>query len=328
MEIPKKKALIIGITGQIGQYLSEQLINQDYQVYGLARQLKTIHPNVIFTQGDINDHQQIETIIRTIMPHEIYNLASLTSIEETINNPLSTYQTNINSLINLCEIIKSIGSGSVKLLNANSSEIYRGNITDNQLSVIFNETETPCCPISPYGISKMSSYWIIKYYRDSFNLPFYTGIFCNIVSSKMNERYLFAKIIKHVKYHKNELLSVGNINLSKDFLHVSDVIDGIITIINCPQPASDYVISSGQAYSLKKIIEYVYQQQNITIKWIEDKGYDTITDQLLITSDPTLCRKYEKTGEVMIGNNTKLLGIGWKPKYNIESLIHELFMSM
>lgn len=330
----RKRALIIGVSGQIGQYLSEKLINLGYDVYGLARNKGKLNSKIIFTEGDINDTHLLDIMIKSIMPHEIYNLASPTTISETINDPLSAYHTNIDSLTNICEIIKSMNHG-IKLFNANSSEIFRGNISNDHLTFDFDEQCTNFSPVSPYGISKSTAYWIIRYYREQFGLPFYTGFLCNVVSPRLKDRYLFVKLIKHVKYHVNEILHVGNIDLEKDFSHASDVVDGIITLIHSENQASDYVIASGVSHSLIDVINHIYEEQNITITW-HDKpclntnchmyiGTDSVTGRLLIECDLNLCRNYEKSGEKIIGDSHKLMNLGWKPKYCLKQTIHEIY---
>lgn len=322
-----KKALILGITGQIGQYICEYLLAHKYNVYGVSRHLKDYCSHIITYQIDMNNHQAMSDLIIEIRPDEIYHLASPTNINDTILDPIKTYQTNINSLTSLCETIKSLTPYSPKLFTANSSEIFRGNITNDHTSFTFNEHCDKFYPISPYGISKLSAYWLIRYYRETYHLPFWTGFFCNVISPKLKPTYLIPKIITHVKYHVDDVLNIGNIDLEKDFAHASDMANGIMMVMNTPSdvPVGDYVISSGQSYSLRTLIEYVYQERKIPIRWEGTRGFHAETARLLIVSDETLCRKYEKSGEKIIGDNTKLRNLGWIPQYNIVSTIHEMY---
>jgi GDPmannose 4,6-dehydratase len=321
------KSLIIGVCGQIGSYLADKLLSLGHQVYGISRHVDvTIDPLITLYIMDINDHFKLTTIVTEIRPDEIYHLSSPTNINETIADPIMTYQTNIISLTHLCETIKSLSPYAPKLFTTNSSETFRGNITEEQLVYTFDEQHLNFSPISPYGVSKVSAYWLIRYYRESYHLPFWTGFLCNVISPRLRDAYLIPKIIKHVKEQSDYILHIGNIDLEKDFSHASDIVDGILTVMhNDPEDISDYVISSGQSYSLRSLIEYIYQEKNIHIRWDKSNGYDAITGRELIVSDPLLCRKYEKSGEKIIGNNSKLLSVGWMPKHTIQSLIHEMY---
>lgn len=321
-----KKVLILGVTGQIGQYLSKRLLEQEYEVYGVSRTRNGVDldARINYIQLDFNDYPGIDKIIRDINPSEIYNLVSPTNINDTINNPETAYHININCLTHLCELIKSIGS-EAKLFNASSVEMYRGNLSEDKLEFTFDDNCVDFYPVSPYGISKVSAYWLIRYYREVWHLPFYTGVLCNVASPKLNESYILPKIIKHVKYHVDDVLNIGNIDIGKDFSHASDVVDGIIFAVQSLTPR-DYVIASGQSHTLRNLIEYSYQEQQITIQWEGDEGYDSVSQRLLVTSDPKLQRKYEKRGERMYGHSRLLKNEGWQPKYNIKSLIHEMYV--
>lgn len=321
----KKRALVIGSSGQIGQYLTNKLVQLDYDVYGLVH--STPNPasqaGVLQIHGDINDRKLIDTIVRSIMPHEIYNMASPTVIAETIANPISCYNTNIISLDNLCQSILHFNK-KIKLFNMCSSEVYRGHVREDNKEFVFNE-QSVMMPVSPYGISKASAMTIIKYYRSQYGLSFYTGILCNVISPKLKDKYLIMKVIRHVKYGGNTL-SIGNISINKDFTHASDVVDGIMTIISSTVSPDDYVISSGTPHNIRDIIDLSYLEKGINVTW--DKDICSQKDQVLVVSDQSLFRSYEVKGECIVGDPTKLSQLGWKPQYNICSVIHEIYESI
>jgi GDPmannose 4,6-dehydratase len=325
----KKKALIFGVTGHIGQYLASRLLDQGYHVYGSSRTKKDIDSRILYTLCDFNNYTSIFELIKSILPNEIYNLVSPININDTINDPIIAYDTNISGLTHLCESIKSIVStgitGPIKLFNASSIEVYRGHITDQNLTFTFNDMCTDFYPMSPYGISKTAAYWITRYYREAYQLPFYTGVLCNVVSPRLRDNFVLSKIIKHVKYQPDQVLRLGNIDIEKDFIHASDVVDGILMAVHCSDP-TDYVISSGQSYTLRNLIEYVYKEQGISIQWDGDAGYNRDNHQLIVTSDANLKRKYEKKGEKIIGCSGLLRGMGWVPQYDINAIIHEMYL--
>lgn len=171
LERTKKCALIIGVSGMIGQHLSDKLINNGYIVYGLARNKTTINLKVIFMEGDINDKNLMELMIKSIRPEEVYNLASPTNIKEANDNPIATFNTNIICLINICEILKSLNI-STKLFNTNSIRMLQDNT-----NITMNEECLKFDPNSMYDISKLLAYWIIRYYREQFGLQFYNGFY-------------------------------------------------------------------------------------------------------------------------------------------------------
>uniref|UniRef100_A0A6C0BK70 GDP-mannose 4,6-dehydratase n=1 Tax=viral metagenome TaxID=1070528 RepID=A0A6C0BK70_9ZZZZ len=319
-------ALIIGLSGQIGYYLTHVLLTEHYHVIGLARHLRTsdFPPEVEQIYMDINQHEQIIELIQQTHPTEIYHLASPTNIQETIDHPISTFQTNLISLTHLCDTIQSMPEPKPKLFSAGSAEMFRGHITPDHLSFAFDEKSQNFAPISPYGISKVAAYWTLKYYREQCHVPCWTGILCNVISPQLKETYLIPKIIKHVKYHVETVLPLGNLDLEKDFSHALDVARGIVQIMhNTQQPLRDYVIASGQSHSLRYLVELIYRERGCQLVWEDNKGYDEVSHQLLVTSDPTLCRSYEKTHEKILGQNHT--AIGWHPQYTMETILHEMY---
>lgn len=319
----KKRAMVFGGQGQLGTYLCQALHQRGYDVFSVDRE-RGRYPleGVFFVKGDISDHPQVKTLIQAIVPDEIYNLASPTHIGNTISAPMGAFDVNVNSVIHICELLRTM-TPCPKLMMVCSSEMYRGLVTEHNITVKFNE-ETPCAPINPYAISKTTALHLMRYYRHEWNLPFYTGILCNAISSRLNQNYLLPRVVHHVKTQPTELLVVGNININKDFSHTSDAVMAMIKILECGTP-SDYVISSGQSYNLRDMVSMIYQEFGYTLEWrTGDNAYDTQSGQLMVVSDPTRRRSYEKTGEKIIGDNTKIRQLGWKPEYDIHAIVKEI----
>jgi GDPmannose 4,6-dehydratase len=321
-----KKALILGITGQIGTYLLDKLLARGYEVYGVARQ-ETYQPSrdsVHYICCDIRDYQKISSLVIRVCPDEIYNLASPTNLTETIKDPIANFNTNIIGLVHLCETIKTLEPARIKLFNATSSEMFRGHITNQEQEFTFDEKCNDFHPISPYGISKVAAYWTIRYYRENFGLPFWTGVLCNISSPHQRPNNLLPKVVQHVKYNTEEPLKLGNLDLYKDFTHASDIAEAIHMIMTSPD-IKDYVISSGQVSTIRHLIELVYQERDIILRWDGEEGYDSQTGHLLVHTDPCLRRSFEKDHECLVGKNNALKELGWSPLYNIKSLIHQMY---
>jgi GDPmannose 4,6-dehydratase len=317
----RKRALVFGGQGQIGTYLCQKLKQRGYDVFSVDRE-RGQYPleGVFFVKGEICDHAHVKTLIQAIVPDEIYNMASPTHVGSTILEPIGTFNTNVNSLVFICELLRTL-TPCPKLMMVCSSEMYRGLVTEHNLEVKFNE-KTPCAPINPYGISKVASYHLLKYYRQMWNLPFYTGILCNSISSRLNQCYLLPRVVHHVRTQPQEPLVIGNVNINKDFSHSSDTAEAMIMIIS--STPTDYVISSGQSYNIRTLISLIYQEFGYSLEWRDESAYNVETGQLMVVSDPTLRRSYEHNGEKIIGDNTKISKLGWKPHYDITAIIQDL----
>jgi NDP-4-keto-2,6-dideoxyhexose 3-C-methyltransferase len=324
----RKTALIVGSTGQIGHYLGDHLVEQGYHVYGMSRHVdptKQKQTHICQIQGDINQHHLISQIITTLLPNEIYHLASPTTIIETVNDPLLTYQTNIMSLTHICETIRSLDR-PIRLLTTSSSEIYRGHLSKQSKEYTFSEQDTHFKPRTPYAFSKAMSQWVIDYYRTTYHLPFYVCVLGNVISPRLRDGYLMSKVVKHVQTNPTEILRLGNINLKKDFLHAHDVARAMWSMMVKLNP-NDYVVTSGQTHSLCELIDLVYQERGFHLRWYNNQGTNIGTDQLMVLSDASLCREYEIPEESLCGRRSSQLDLVWHPEYTLQSLVHEMYMS-
>ena len=323
----KKKAFITGINGQIGHYLSELLLSKDYLVYGLLyKNIDQLNPNINYVFGDLEDNDLIKQLINTIIPNEIYNLGGETDTVSSFQNPEKTFDINAKIVISICETIKDIKrytGKEIKLFQANSAELYKGNLDGEKLVV--NE-QSPFHPITPYSVSKMASYWTLKYYRKEYNLHVSNGIIFTTESSHRHSRYLSKKVINFIKDQDREILYLGNLNCSRDWIHASDVAEAIY-LITQQSNSDDYIISSGISNTIRKFIELVFSKKNIELAWKEEgileEGYDIRNSRTYIKIDSSLVRKFEKN-EDLIGDNSKLKSIGWSPKYNLNNIIDEM----
>lgn len=265
-----KTALVTGITGQDGAYLSRLLLERGYRVTGLVRgysnankrglKFLKIDKKVQLLECDLTDLSQVISIIKETEPSEIYNLAAQSSVFQSFKQPIGTISFNIISVLNLLEAVRLV-KPDVKFYQASSSEIFgsAGNLPINESSAI--------SPISPYSISKASGYWITKNYRESYGLFSCSGFLFNHESFLRNENFFVKKVIRtgiKIKNGQAECLEVGNIDIKRDFGWAAKYVESMFLMLQQDTP-EDFVISSDKSVSLRSIIEFVFGYLDVSI---------------------------------------------------------------
>ncbi|MEO5995906.1 MAG: GDP-mannose 4,6-dehydratase [Chitinophagaceae bacterium] len=294
-----KTALITGITGQDGAYLSELLLQKGYRVVGLTRSynqtnFKSLHylgilDQVVLEDCDLTDITQILKLIYKYKPDEIYNLAAQSSVSLSFNQPIGTIQFNIISVLNLLEAIKMANPISqIKLYQASSSEMY-GLVKELPI------TETTVFhPLSPYAISKASAHWLTVNYRESYNLFTSCGILFNHESYLRSDNFFMKKVIYEslrIRYNLQTNLFVGNIDIKRDFGYAKRYVEAMWLMLQQEKP-DDYIIGSGKSVSLRSIIEHIFSRLNLSMdKLIIDKALYRPTDIVDIYGDNTKAKK-------------------------------------
>lgn len=263
-----KIAIITGITGQDGAYLSRLLLKYNYKVIGLLRDKNSVNfdklnylgitSKIIFENCNLLDLSDIINLINKYQPSEIYNLASQSSVGLSFNNPIETLNFNILSTANILETIKVIDK-NIKFYQASSSEML-GSVNNLPLTEksIFH-------PVSPYGISKASAHWITVSYRESFGLFTTSGILFNHESVLRGNNFIIKKIIKtalEIKKGETDILEVGNIDIKRDFGYAPKYVEAMYLMMQYDTP-DDYIISSGVSLSIREIIYYIFEKLNI-----------------------------------------------------------------
>jgi len=264
-----KTALITGITGQDGAYLSELLLKKGYKVVGILRcnsnsnthklDYLGITEDIIFDECNFLDIDNINSVLNKYKPDEIYNLGAQSSVSKSFDKAIETLNFNILSVANLLECIKTTNK-SIKFYQASSSEMF-GSINElplNENSVLH--------PVSPYGTSKASAHWITVNYRESFGLFTTSGILFNHESVLRGENFIVRKIIKtalEIKDGKKDVLEVGNIDIKRDFGYAPKYVEAIYLMMQHDK-ADDYVISSGVSLSIREIIHYIFDKLEIS----------------------------------------------------------------
>ena len=346
-----KLALITGITGQDGSYLSELLISKNYKVYGIVRRnsivfnysrLDNIKKKLNLLYGDLTDGSSLNNIINKIINInkdysvlEIYNLGAQSHVQISFDNPEYTSDVDGMGTLKILEVIRTLNNtdiNKIKFYQAGTSEMY-GKVLETP-----QNENTPFNPQSPYACAKVYSHFLVKNYRDSYNMFLCNGILFNHESERRGDNFVTQKIINFVKkvsklkennnYLENqEVLELGNINSKRDWGHAKDYVNGMWLMLQQDNP-DDYVLASGKTYSIKEFIEKSFNKININILWkgesLNEIGMDSETNKILIKIN----KKYFRPSEVdlLLGNPIKAINkLNWKREYDtLDKLIESM----
>ena len=334
----KKKALIFGVTGQDGSYLSELLIKKKYEVHGVKRRSSSINTkrvdhiyqdphlkkrNFILHYGDVTDSTSVSEIVNKIKPHEIYNLAAQSHVAVSFEVP--EYSANADALgtLRILEAIKFHNlKKKTKFYQAGTSEMF------GRVQTVPQNEETPFYPQSPYGVAKVYAHWITKNYREAYNIFASNGILFNHESPRRGETFVTKKIVSalcKIKFGKQKKLFLGNLNSKRDWGHAKDYCYAMWLILQYKKP-DDFIIATGKQYSIKQFINFTANQLNMNIKWkgkgLSEKGYNH-KNEAIIECDKNYLRPLDVN--TLLGNSSKARKLlKWKPKININSLIKEM----
>tara|TARA_B110000444_G_scaffold253240_1_gene283763 strand:+ start:170 stop:1201 length:1032 start_codon:yes stop_codon:yes gene_type:complete len=338
-----KIAFITGITGQDGSYLAELLLKKKYKVYGIVRRnsilfnykrIEHLREKIILKYGDMTDGMGLSNFINEIINEnkdferfEIYNLAAQSHVQVSFEIPQYTTDVDGVGVLRLLEIIKNLPTDikdKTRFYQAGTSEMY-GKV----LEVPQNET-TPFNPISPYAAAKLYGYYLVRTYRDGYNLFATNGILFNHESSRRGAHFVTMKIVNGIKdilTEKKELIELGNIDSMRDWGHTKDYVKGMWLMLQHDKP-DDFVLATGEMYSVRTFIEKAFAYKNLLITWVGNGLEEVGIDQSGITRikiNPKFYRPCEV--ELLLGNPEKAQKIlGWKRDYDtLDKLIVEMF---
>ncbi len=312
-----KTAIVTGITGQDGAYLSRFLLEKGYKVVGITRSLQSGNINGLSFLGVENDLELVEAnvfdlsnIIRLLekyKPDEFYNLAAQSSVGLSFEQPIGTLQYNIISVANILEAIR-IFDKNIRFYQSSSSEMF-GNVPNSSLPLDENFT---IYPASPYGISKASAHWICVNYREAYNLFISSGLLFNHESVLRRPNFVTKKIISGAhKIKKKQLdhLNVGNTSIKRDWGYAPKYVEAMWMMLNISKP-SDYIICTGEAHSLQEFVEKVFAKFGL-----DSSEY--------IKSDPSLFRPVDL--EIIYGNPSKAKKeLEWNYDLSFDKLLEKL----
>ena len=338
----KKTALITGITGQDGAYLAEFLLKKEYIVHGIKRRSSLFNTdridhlyqdphekkvNLFLHYGDMTDATNLLKIIQDTQPDEIYNLAAQSHVKVSFETPEYTANSDGLGVLRMLEAIRILKlEKKTKFYQASTSELY------GKVQEVPQNEETPFYPRSPYGVAKLYAYWIIKNYREAYNLFACNGILFNHESPVRGETFVTRKITRaaaRIKLGMQKKLFVGNLDAKRDWGHAKDYVEGMWLMLQ-QKKADDYVLATGKTISVRKFIDMAFGEAGISVKWNgkgeKEKGANGKTGETIVEID----RKYFRPTEVdlLVGDASKAKkNLGWKPKHTLEELVKEMVAS-
>ena len=337
----KKIALIFGVTGQDGSYLSEFLIKKGYFVHGIKRRSSSFNTgridhiyqdpyerkrNFFLHYGDVTDAISVSSLIKKIKPTEIYNLAAQSHVSVSFEVPEYTANADAVGALRILEAIKFHGYEKLtKFYQAGTSEMF------GKVQKVPQDENTPFYPRSPYGVAKVYAHWITINYREAYNIFACNGILFNHESPRRGETFVTRKIVIALCKIKNGLqdkLYLGNIEAKRDWGHAKDYVEAMWKMLQKKSP-NDYVIATGKQFSVKQFVNLVLCELKIKFYWkgkgINSKCY-TNDGKCIVACDKEYYRPLEV--DTLLGNSKKAKKeLNWKAKTNIQSLVEDMVRS-
>ncbi len=320
----KKRALITGITGQDGSYLTELLLGKGYEVYGIIRRASTFNTERIdhlyqdphlkgtrlfLVYGDLNDASSLNKILRDVQPDEIYNLGAQSHVRVSFDIPEYTAEVGALGSLRLLEAIRETGLQKTRFYQASSSELY------GKVQEIPQRETTPFYPRSPYAAAKLYAYWITVNYRESYNLYACNGILFNHESPRRGETFVTRKITRAaaaIKLGRQAKLYLGNLDAKRDWGFAGDYVEAMWLMLQQEQP-DDYVIATGETHSVREFLDEAF-------------GYLDLDWKEYVEIDPRYFRPAEV--DLLIGDASKAREkLGWTPKVSFRELVRMMIDS-
>ena len=327
-------ALITGITGQDGSYLSELLLQKGYTVHGIIRRHSLINTNRIdhifkkneyeerffLHYGDITDSLNLNALLHRIWPDEVYNLAAQSHVAVSFEVPEYTVNTSGLGTIRLLDAIHQLHLNT-KFYQASTSELFGG-----LPNTAPQNENTPFYPRSPYAAAKLYAYWITVNYRESYNMFACNGILFNHESPRRGETFVTRKItmaIANIISGNQEKLSLGNIDVKRDWGFAGDYVEAMWLMLQQDKP-EDYVIATNETHTVREFVEKAFECVGVKIEWvgsgIKEVGIDSKTGKIIVDINPRYFRPAEV--DLLWGDSTKAnKQLGWSRKVNFEQLI-------
>jgi GDPmannose 4,6-dehydratase len=331
-----KRALITGITGQDGAYLSEFLLKKGYEVHGIKRRSSSFNtqrvdhlyqdPHVenkkfILHYGDLTDTSNLVRILQQVQPNEIYNLGAQSHVQVSFEVPEYTADTDGIGTLRLLEAIRILGmEKQVRFYQASTSELY------GKVQEIPQKETTPFYPRSPYAAAKLYAYWITVNYRESYGMYACNGILFNHESPLRGETFVTRKVTRaaaRISLGLQNTLYMGNIDAKRDWGFAGDYVELMWLMLQQNEP-DDYVMATGVTTAVRDFITMAFKEAGIGLTWegkgVEERGIDQVDGKVLVEIDPRYFRPAEV--DLLIGDPTKAKEkLGWEPKVNLPELV-------
>ena len=329
-----KKALITGITGQDGSYLTELLIQKGYEVHGIIRRASSFNtsridhlyqdqlegaPSMLLHYGDLTDSSNLNRLIEKIEPTEIYNLAAQSHVQVSFEVPEYTAEVDATGTLRLLDAIRETGVPA-RFYQASTSELY------GKVQEVPQTETTPFYPRSPYAVAKQYGFWIVKNYRESYGLHASNGILFNHESPRRGETFVTRKItmaVARISRGLQKCLYMGNIEALRDWGYAPDYVEMMWMMLQQDQP-DDYVVATNEMHSVREFIEKSFACVDIQIEWqgegVEEVGKNAQTGDVIVRMDERYYRPCEV--DQLLGNPKKAKNqLGWEPTVKFEELV-------
>jgi GDPmannose 4,6-dehydratase len=328
-----KRALITGITGQDGSYLTELLLAKGYEVHGVIRRSSSFNTQridhlyqdphepvrrLILHYGDLNDASAINRILRIVRPDEIYNLGAQSHVKVSFDTPEYTAEIDAIGTLRLLEAIRELDLRP-RIYQASSSEMFGSTPPPQNESTRFH-------PRSPYAVAKVFSYWAVVNYREAYGLYATNGILFNHESPRRGETFVTRKVTRavgRIRHGLQEQLYIGNLDARRDWGYAADYVEAMWLMLQQDTP-DDYVVATGISHSVRELCALAFAKGGFEIDWegqgVDEKGIDRATGRVLIEIDP----RYFRPSEVddLCGDYAKAKReLGWEPRTSFEELI-------
>jgi len=337
-----KVALVTGVTGQDGAYLSELLLSKGYVVHGIKRRSSSFNsaridhmyqdphtPGAHFQihYGDMTDSTNLIRIIQSVQPDEVYNLAAQSHVQVSFETPEYTANADATGALRILEAIRILGlTKKTRFYQASTSELY------GKAQEVPQKETTPFYPRSPYGVAKLYAYWITVNYREAYGIHASNGILFNHESPIRGETFVTRKITRavaaiHLGVQKT--LYIGNLDAKRDWGHARDYVEGMWRIVQQPEP-DDFVLATGEAHSVREFVELAFSKVGRKIEWrgkgVDEMGIDTATGETLVKIDSRYFRPTEV--DLLLGDPSKARRVlGWRHKVSFPELVADMVES-
>lgn len=333
-----KRALITGVTGQDGSYLSELLLEQGYEVYGLVRRKATLDfcnlegtkakDQVSFMFGDITDMSAMMRAVAEAKPDEVYHLAAQSFVAQSFREPIASGMITGLAATNILETLRTLAPNA-KYYQASTSEMY-GGCHEDQLEGFDGYTEESFFhPRSPYGVAKLYAHWITRNYRESYDMFSCSGILFNHESERRGHEFVTRKItdaVAKIKLGLLDCLELGNMDAKRDWGHAKDYVKGMYLMLQQEKP-QDYVLASHETHTVREFVELAFQVLDIKVEWsgmgVDEIGKNADTGKTIVKINPAFYRPAEV--DLLLGNPSKAeKELGWKREISFQQLVERM----
>jgi len=329
-----KKALISGITGQDGSYLTELLLDKGYEVHGIIRRSSSfntfridhlykdesiLNKSLFLHYGDLTDSSNLNRLIEMIQPDEIYNLGAQSHVQVSFEVPEYTAEVDGVGTLRFLDAIREVGIKTI-FYQASTSELY------GKVQEIPQTEQTPFYPRSPYAAAKLYAYWIVVNYREAYNLFACNGILFNHESERRGKTFVTRKVsvaVSKIMLGLQDSLSIGNLDAKRDWGYAPEYCEGMWRMLQAEKP-NDYVLATGETHTVREFIEESFSTLEQEIEWegkgIDEKGILKSSGKIVVTIDPRYFRLTEV--DLLIGDPAKVKKeLGWVPRVTFEELV-------